>query len=128
MWNLPPKEQLAKIPALYATEHIPAEHKTIHAHFFLGNCHWLIAETDHVDTMFGFCILNGDLEMAEWGYVSLGELKSIKIQGWLEVEHDCYWQPRPASEVELIKQAGGIITDPRDEANGGFWKWHTLQN
>lgn len=113
MWNSPSKEQLAKIPALYATEHIPAEHKTIHCHFFLGDCHWFIAETDHVDTMFGFCILNGDLEMSEWGYVSLGELKSIKIQGLVEVEHDCYWHPRPASEVELIRRAGGFMTMPR---------------
>jgi len=120
MFNTPTKAQLAKIPALYATEHIPIEHKTIHCHFFLGSCHWFIAEADHVDAMFGFCILNGDLEMANWGYVSLEELKSIKVQGWLEVEYDCYWEPKPASEIELIKRAGGIITDPMNEANGGL--------
>jgi hypothetical protein len=128
MFNLPTKTQLEKIPVLYATEHIPAEHKTIQCHFFLNKCHWFIAEADHVDTMFGFCILNGDLEIAEWGYVSFEDLKSIKIQGLLEVEYDCYWEPKPASEVELIRRAGGIITDPRDEANGGTWTWHTLQN
>jgi len=28
--------------------------------------------------MFGFTILNGDYEMAEWGYISLSEIKNIK--------------------------------------------------
>jgi len=54
--------------------------------------------------MWGFCILNQDLEMAEWGYVSLSELKSIKIQGWLEVdcEGEDVWEVKKAAEIELI--------------------------
>ena len=121
MFNTPTEAQLTKVPALYATEHIPVENKTIHCHFFLGECHWFIVETDHADTMFGFCILNGDLAMAEWGYVSLEDLKSIKVNGMIEVEYDCYWKPKPASDVELIRRASGIIIDPRDEANGGLY-------
>ena len=128
MWNSPTKEALAKIPALYDTEHITAEDKIVHCHFFIGGCHWLIVEFDQVDTMFGFCILNNDFEMAEWGYVGFGDLKRIKIQGYIEVEFDCYWKPTPAGEVELIRKGGGIVSDPRDEANGGTWTWHTLQN
>ncbi len=65
MWNTPTKEQLSVIPKLYATEGVPTKDKIIHGHFFIGNCHWFIAEFDQVDTLFGFCILNGDLESAE---------------------------------------------------------------
>ena len=119
MWNKPTKEQLAIIPALYETEHITAEDKIVHCHFFIGGCHWFIAEFDHVDTMFGFCILNGDLQNSEWGYTSFGELKSIKIQGYLEVEFDCYWKPRPAGDVELIRKGGGIVSDTINSTNGG---------
>lgn len=128
MKNTPTNEQLAVIPNLYSNEHIPTEDKIVHCHFQIGNCHWFIVEFDQVDTMFGFCILNGDFLNSEWGYASFGELKRIKIQDYIEVEFDCYWKTMPASEVELIRKGGGIVSDPRDEENGGFWKWHTLQN
>lgn len=104
MWNTPSKEQLANIPDLYKTEDIALDDKVIFAHFFVGSCDWFMAEFNQKDVFFGFAILNGDLDMAEWGYISFDELKSIKIQGWLEVEFDCYWEPRPAREVNLIQQ------------------------
>nr|WP_321402044.1 DUF2958 domain-containing protein [uncultured Desulfobacter sp.] len=128
MKNTPTETQLAIIPGLYQTEHIPTQDKIIHAHFYLGESHWFIAEYDHVDTMFGFCILNGDLEMAEWGFVSLEELKDINVLGRYQVQFDVHWPPKPAGQVDLIRLGGGIIADPRDEENGGHWKWHTLQN
>lgn len=128
MHNTPTEAQLATIPGLYQTEQIPTPDKIIHAHFYLGQSHWFIAEYDHVDTMFGFCILNGDWEMAEWGYVSFQELKDINVFGLYQVQYDVYWPPTPAGQVELIQLGGGIISDPRDEENGGHWKWHTLQS
>ncbi|WP_020586218.1 DUF2958 domain-containing protein [Desulfobacter curvatus] len=128
MKNTPTDAQLATIPGLYQTEHVPTSDKIIHAHFYIGDSHWLIAESDHVDTMFGFCILNGDLEMAEWGYVSFQELKDINVLGLYQVQFDVYRTPKPAGQVDLIRLGGGIIADPRDEESGGHWKWHTLQN
>ncbi len=47
-------------------------------HFFIGNCHWYIAEYDGEDIFFGYAILNGDIQNAEWGYISFSELKEIK--------------------------------------------------
>ena len=106
MINSPSNAQLTSIPTLYSTEGVQTKNKVIQAHFFLGGCDWFIAEIKE-DLMFGFCILNSDYEMAEWGYVSLEELKSIRVDGWLEVDFDCYWNPKPANQVEKICIAQG---------------------
>ncbi len=128
MWNQPTEAQLATIPKLYETEHISTEDKIIHCHFFIGDCHWLITEFDGVDTMFGFCILNADFLNSEWGYASLEELKQINIKGIFQVQFDITWVPKPAGDVELIRRGGGILSDPRDEANGGQWETESLGN
>lgn len=101
MWNEPKSDKLATIPRLYETENVPLKEKMIHLHFFLGGCDWYIAEYDGEDTFFGYAILNGDTQNAEWGYISFTELKEIKI-GATEIDADLYWKPRKASEVEKI--------------------------
>ena len=107
MWNTPSKKRLAKIPKRYETENIPLKDKLIHLHFFIGGCDWYIAEFDGEDTFFGFAILNNDYEMAEWGYVSFRELKSIKIDGWCEVDCELeeIWQVKKAIEIDKIRIA-----------------------
>jgi hypothetical protein len=45
--------------------------------------------------MFGFTILNGDYEMAEWGYSSLKEIRSIP-----PLNLDCYWEEQ---SIELAR-------------------------
>jgi len=107
MWNEPKQDQLNRIPRLYQTEHIALPDKTIHAHFFLGTCDWLISEYDGGDLFWGFACLNGDLFNAEFGYISFSELKAININGLYQVEYDEYWTPKPASEVQLICRAQG---------------------
>jgi hypothetical protein len=117
MWNEPSKERLAKIPRLYETEHVSIRDKLIHLHFFLGESDWYICEFDRMDTFFGFCILNNNLEMAEWGYVSFSELKSIKIQGWLEVDCELeeHWDIKKAIDIAKIRVAHGW---PQNNAAG----------
>ena len=107
MWNEPKQEKLDSVPKLYATEHVDLMDKTIHMHFFIWNTDFLICEYDGADTFWGFVVLAGDLLNSEWGYISFSELKSIKVQGLYEVEHDEYWKSRPAREVKLICQAQG---------------------
>ena len=109
MWNIPTRQRLARIPKLYETEHVPLKDKLIHLHFFIGGCDWFIAEYDGDDLFFAFAILNNDYEMAEWGYVSFRELKSIKVQGWLEIdcELEDFWQVKRAVEIEKIRGAQG---------------------
>ena len=98
MWNTPSREQLDLIPRLYETENVPAGDKLIYLHFFIGKCDWFIAEYDGDDLFFGFAILNSDYEMAEWGYISFAELKSISIH-CLEIDCETNWTLKKASEI-----------------------------
>ena len=109
MWNVPSKERLAMIPKLYETEKVPLRDKLIHLHFFIGGCDWYVAEFDGDDLFWGFAILNNDYEMAEWGYISFSELKSIKVKGWLEIDCELeeYWRVCKASDIEKIRIAQG---------------------
>jgi len=103
MWSEPTNEQLSKIPRLYETEDVRPSEKLIYLHFFIGASDWYISEYDGEDTFFGYAILNGDTEMAEWGYVSFRELKELKIPPGFEVDCDTFWEVKKASEVEKIK-------------------------
>ena len=103
MWNTPTEDQLSKIPRFYETENVPAKEKLIYLHFFIGDCDWFIAEYDGDDTFFGFAILNSDYEMAEWGYISFAELRSINVHG-IEIDCETYWTPKKTSEIDLIKR------------------------
>jgi hypothetical protein len=105
MWNEPGKERLASIPFLYETEKTPLTEKLIHLHFFIGGCDWYIAEHDGEDLFWGFAILNEDYDMAEWGYISLAELKAIRINGWLEIDCETPWRVKMAVEIEKIRKA-----------------------
>ena len=113
MWNVPSKDRLAMIPKLYETEDIQLQDKMIHLHFFIGGCDWYIAEYDGEDLFWGFAILNGDLQNAEWGYISFSELKDIKIDGWLEIdcEIELTWKVRRASEIDNIRKAHSWFKD-----------------
>ena len=78
MWNEPTPEQLAKIPKLYETEKLPLKDEPIYIHFFIGGCDWFISGYDGKDLFFGYAIIGNPI-FAEWGYVSFGELKQIRI-------------------------------------------------
>jgi len=103
MWNVPTKERLETIPKLYETEHVPLKEKLIHLHFFIAGSDWYVAEYDGHDLFWGYAILNGDYQMAEWGYVSFKELRELSVCG---IEVDCeleeYWVVRKASEVDKV--------------------------
>jgi len=128
MINEPSAEQLKGIPALYSTETIPTEDKVVYAHFRIFDSHWYVIEWDSVDSCFAFCILNGDLQMAEWGYISFSELSKIKALGQFEVEFDTYWEPKAAGEVELIRRGGGIYSDVTSAPDRDPWTWYSLSS
>jgi hypothetical protein len=102
MWNTPTERRLSTIPRLYETEHIELKDKLIYLHFFIGGCDWYIAEYDGEDTFWGYAILNGDEQNAEWGYISFQQLRDIKI-GYVEIDCEQLWRIKPASQIDSIR-------------------------
>lgn len=101
MYNIPSAKRLAKLPRLYATDNTPLDEIKIHLHFFIGNCDWFIAEYDGDDLFFGYAVLGGDWQNAEWGYMSFSELKDIRVRGVFQVDCELeeYWKVRPFIDV-----------------------------
>lgn len=107
MWNEPDEKELSLIPRLYETENISLKNKIIHLHFFLAGSDWYVCEYDPKHQMFfGFVILNQAFSDAEWGYISLAELKRVKAI-FLEVDRDLSWKKRKAKDIEKICLASG---------------------
>ncbi len=102
MWNEPTQEQLAKIPRLYETESMPLKDKRIYLHCFIGRCDWFICEYDGEDLFFGYALL-GDSRFGEWSYISLEELRQIRIPPGIEVDCELFDPPLKASEIEEIR-------------------------
>jgi len=105
VWCKPTEKQLAKIPELYSGELISLEEKVIHMHFFMGGSDWYVTEYNPKEgNFFGFVILNGMYDCAEWGYFNYKELCDLKMS-FLEVDRDKYWKVRKANEVDNICKA-----------------------
>ena len=104
MWNEPSKERLDKIPRLYETEKVSIDEKLIHLHFFIGSFDWYVAEYDGDDTFWGYAILNGDLQNAEWGYFSFAELRDIRVKGGFEIdcELEKCWRVKMFREIDNL--------------------------
>ena len=104
MWNIPSKTRLDQIPRLYETEQVPLKDVRVYLHCYLSDSDWFITEYDGDDLFFGYTILNGDTQCAEWGYISFSELKEIRISFMeVECESESSWRIRPVSEVEKIR-------------------------
>jgi len=120
MLNQPSREMLSQVPELYANEknQTAIDDIIIHMHFFVASCDWWVAEYDGDDLFWGYANL-GDDYCAEWGYVSLSELRSLgesvsipikdattgELIGRvpLMVEYDEYWTAKPFREVNWRK-------------------------
>jgi hypothetical protein len=71
------EKQLEKCPKLRETDGMK-EHPAIF-HYFCRATDIYVCEYDREDTLFGFTILNGDLDNSEWGYTSLSEITGIPV-------------------------------------------------
>ena len=88
------KEILKRLPYLYETENKKPSEVKVPLKLFnpCGAGTWYITEFNGEDLMFGFCNL-GDDQCAELGYVSLSELKSLRLPFGMSIERDMYWNP-----------------------------------
>lgn len=100
----------SNIPKLYATEKVDAKDKVIQARLFALNsaATWLIVEYDPEEKVaFGYADLHGGGQDAEWGYISIAELESLKFMGIPRVEVDRHFTPKPFAEC--VRPDGSII-------------------
>lgn len=85
------------MPHTYQQEKL-GNNAIVHLHYFIGGSDFFITEKDKdgkgTEQAFGFSVLNGDLEMAELGYISIDEITEIGA------ELDLYWNPRPLADVK----------------------------
>lgn len=108
MWAKPTKADLASMPKLGETDGKSNATTIVQGHFFVAGCDWFVTEYDPVDRLFfGFAILNGDYQMAEWGYISLTELEELNVS-FMQVDYDKHWDKPQVQHVEKIKLGGGV--------------------
>ncbi len=93
------KDIIKRLPKTYGTEKIPIDEKIVYLHYFYGQSDWYIVEKDMIEEeqqqAFGYAILNDDMQNAEWGYISIEELKSTN-----RVELDFYFTPIKFGELK----------------------------
>ena len=68
-------KSLEKCPKIGETNNME-KHPAIF-HYFFCSTDIFICEYDREDLLFGYNILNGDLQNSEWGYTSLSEITKI---------------------------------------------------
>lgn len=96
------------MPKTYETEG-QGDNAIISIHYFIGNSDWWIVERDmelrEQIQAFGYICLNGDVEMAEVGYINIEEL--IKYG----VELDLHFKPVTLAEVKanLLKRINSDV-------------------
>ena len=71
------EKALNKCPKLYETDG-KKEHPAVFHYFFGGSDFYICEYNPEEDLMFGYAILNGDLQNSEWGYFCLSQLTNSK--------------------------------------------------
>lgn len=87
--------------------------KKYYLHYFNAGSDFYISELDygHNRQDFGFAILNGDLQMAERGYISIDEM----ISSSNPVELDLYFDP--ISHKDLLEK----LEESEEKPNNNYW-------
>ena len=96
---------LEKCPKIGETNNME-EHPAIF-HYFFGATDIFICEYDREDLLFGYNILNGDLQNSEWGYTSLSEITKIP-----QFNIDYHWEDQ-SIEAALYKAYPEYFEKPR---------------
>lgn len=99
----------------------------VYAKLFTPDAEWYLLIRDyipHSKRIFCYAILNGDLQMAEWGWQTLDDLQQVRGRFNLPMERDTSFTPKPLSEAieEWERQRGLLDDDPvpvvKSSANG----------
>jgi len=83
-------------------------------HYFYAGCDWWIKDySTHDRCFFGYAVINGDTEMAEYGYMDMDELLNDG-----RIELDFYWTPKNIVEAVNERYPNQLKSDT-DEDNAG---------
>jgi len=93
-----------------------AETDNVYLHYFTSGSDWFIKEKDSVKNepqhqAFGYAVLNGDWENAEYGYISIEELRQHKM-----MQLDFHFAPKELSEAlnDIGKPKGVEVEEPAE--------------
>jgi hypothetical protein len=91
------KAQIARLPKLYETEHIPLSEKMVQAKLFhpVSQWTWYVIEYDGVDICWGLVVGHEN----EFGYFSLQELSQLNVG--LPIERDMYFKPTQVQDLPI---------------------------
>jgi hypothetical protein len=98
--------QLKKCPKIHGTDGMK-EHPAIFHYFYGGTDMYMCEYEPETGVMFGFVILNGDLQNAEWGYINLVEIITIPVMNL-----DYHFEEQSV-EAALYKQYPRHFKKPR---------------
>jgi hypothetical protein len=104
-------EIISNMPKTYETDNIRKNDKIAYLHYFTSSSDWYIIEKDtekNQSQAFGLAILNGNIEDAELGYISIEELKKY-------AELDFYFDPKKISEIIEIEDEELEVEEPEAE-------------
>ncbi len=86
----------ARMPSLYATDEKPYSRRTVHLHYFIGGCDWwLLEKSVDGEEFYGYC----HIHESEFGYVTLRELTTTRVNPLYGIELDFHWKPCALSRV-----------------------------
>ena len=73
-------------------------------HYFIGSSDWYVCEVDEDNVGFGYAILNGDIQNAEYGYIDLNEVTTITLNGFIQTELDIYNNDSISMEHAIVEK------------------------
>ena len=73
-------------------------------HYFIGSSDWYVCEVDEDNVGFGYAILNGDIQNAEYGYIDLNEVTTLTLNGFIQTELDIYNDDSISMEHAIVEK------------------------
>jgi hypothetical protein len=109
-----------EIPKLYKQDG-KGKNAVCYLHYFVGGTDWYITEWDRANEFYGFVVLNGDWQMAEFGYIPKEYLIDNDLSPLNKPQLDFYWKYKTINEI-LEKEYPQGVQPPikRYEAEKGM--------
>lgn len=73
-------------------------------HYFIGSSDWYVCEVNEDNVGFGYAILNGDIQNAEYGYIDLNEVTTLTLNGFIQTELDIYNDDSISMEHAIVEK------------------------